>query len=225
MIVSPAHQSELTHQFTMENSTLKTIELSLGVVVHINVHKYEFMQAPMFKKIGELSFSTTKDKGLIFYHGSQKKRSAIFSQGTDCGWGYLGKYLLEVKREDENVISFSCGKWVGKIEKITRGVYMTTFENVRIKITVSNFLHKVCIQLEGGAISYDVPMALNPDNPLIFLQNLLSVLTFGLIRRSNRLRLIPPDFHGCIISNLGIILSVTILRLIYYNSDFDQNWH
>jgi len=209
----------------MENSSLKTIELSLGVAVPINLLKYEFMQAPMFKKLGELSFSTTKDKGLVFCHGSQKKRTAIFSQGTDCGWGYLGEYQLEVKREDDNVLSFSCGKWLGEIEKITPAVYMTTFANVRIKITVNKFSHTACIQLEGGAISYDVPMALNPDNPLIFLRNLLSVLTFGLIRRSNRLRLIPPDFHGCILSNLGIILSVTILRLVYYNSDFDQNWH
>ena len=57
---------ETENDFAIEKITLESIELSLGEGVHVNVHKYEFMHTPTFKKLGELSFSTAKDKGLIF---------------------------------------------------------------------------------------------------------------------------------------------------------------
>ncbi len=209
----------------MKKITLKMVELSLDATSSINILKYIFVQAPSLNKVGELTFSTTKDKGNLFFQGSQKQRKNIFEKGTNCGEGYLGDYILKVKKLDNHLIYFSCDKWTGIIERIAHNIYMINFAHVHIKIIVDNYSHKANIQFEGEECSYAVPMTLTPNNPLMLFQNILNILTFGFIKRNSYFRLIPSNYQGCHVSKLGIILSVTILRLVHYDADFSNDWN
>lgn len=168
-----------------------------GIINETTIITYEFLLHQSFIQIGHLSYDISQGQGSGEFDSIainfQKNNSVI-------------KVQAETNFEIHNI-------FFNKFKIITG--------DISFVVSIDRYEHTAKIDNSANETTYLVPMAMN-TTPITIIKGLLNIITRGRISRCEKTIIVPKNFNYDDEIKLALLISITILRLVYYQTDFSQ---